>query len=151
MLIRNTLIIVGFLTIFPVSAYAQCTKDTDCKGDRVCEGGSCVNPGGAAQQKPRKARASGKNEVLITVDANLQKGIEAVGGKLIVTNRALIFSSHAFNIQRGETRIPIKKIKKIEKFGLIPNGLRVRMKDGTKYEFRISNIDRVMNYIENNM
>ncbi|MES1184978.1 MAG: hypothetical protein ABUL60_14285 [Myxococcales bacterium] len=23
---------------------AQCSKDTDCKGDRVCEGGACVTP-----------------------------------------------------------------------------------------------------------
>jgi len=25
-------------------AYAQCTKDTDCKGDRVCSAGECVAP-----------------------------------------------------------------------------------------------------------
>ncbi|HZP65754.1 MAG TPA: hypothetical protein VFB32_05545 [Rudaea sp.] len=26
------------------NARADCTKDTDCKGDRVCENGRCVNP-----------------------------------------------------------------------------------------------------------
>lgn len=26
-------------------SWAQCTKDTDCKGDRVCEGGTCIAPG----------------------------------------------------------------------------------------------------------
>lgn len=26
-------------------ALAQCTKDTDCKGDRVCTAGECVDPG----------------------------------------------------------------------------------------------------------
>jgi hypothetical protein len=25
-------------------AHAQCTKDIDCKGDRVCEGGQCTSP-----------------------------------------------------------------------------------------------------------
>lgn len=25
-------------------SHAQCTKDTDCKGDRVCDGGACVAP-----------------------------------------------------------------------------------------------------------
>jgi hypothetical protein len=25
-------------------SHAQCSKDTDCKGDRVCEGGACVAP-----------------------------------------------------------------------------------------------------------
>lgn len=31
-----------------VSAQAQCTRDTDCKGDRICQSGSCVDPGGNA-------------------------------------------------------------------------------------------------------
>jgi len=35
----------------PSSALGQCTKDTDCKGDRICERGTCVNP-------PAKANAS---------------------------------------------------------------------------------------------
>ena len=25
-------------------AHAGCEKDTDCKGDRICEAGACVNP-----------------------------------------------------------------------------------------------------------
>jgi hypothetical protein len=29
-------------------AHAQCTKDTDCKGDRVCEGGKCTSPAAVA-------------------------------------------------------------------------------------------------------
>lgn len=28
----------------PGAALAQCTKDTDCKGERVCEAGVCVSP-----------------------------------------------------------------------------------------------------------
>jgi hypothetical protein len=31
------------LSVAPL-AQAQCTKDTDCKGDRVCEGGACTSP-----------------------------------------------------------------------------------------------------------
>ncbi|MBI5479628.1 MAG: hypothetical protein HY906_12265 [Deltaproteobacteria bacterium] len=30
----------------PASAPAGCAKDTDCKGDRVCENGRCVEPRG---------------------------------------------------------------------------------------------------------
>jgi len=30
--------------LFASGAYAQCSKDTDCKGDRVCDSGSCVTP-----------------------------------------------------------------------------------------------------------
>src|SRR6185436_19383962 len=28
----------------PGVALAQCTRDTDCKGDRVCERGNCITP-----------------------------------------------------------------------------------------------------------
>lgn len=28
------------------SAKSGCTKDTDCKGERICENGKCVDPGG---------------------------------------------------------------------------------------------------------
>lgn len=31
-------------TLLAAQAHAQCAKDTDCKGDRVCEQGQCVNP-----------------------------------------------------------------------------------------------------------
>lgn len=33
-------------------AHAGCEKDTDCKGDRICEAGSCVNPTAAAPAAP---------------------------------------------------------------------------------------------------
>jgi hypothetical protein len=36
----------------PGVAFAQCTKDTDCKGDRVCERGTCVTPGERSQPPP---------------------------------------------------------------------------------------------------
>jgi hypothetical protein len=32
------------LSLFSSVASAQCTKDTDCKGDRVCEEGKCTAP-----------------------------------------------------------------------------------------------------------
>jgi hypothetical protein len=33
-------------------AQAQCTKDTDCKGDRVCEAGKCTSPPNASPPAP---------------------------------------------------------------------------------------------------
>jgi hypothetical protein len=33
-------------------ADAGCSKDTDCKGDRVCEEGKCVPPAGAPKSLP---------------------------------------------------------------------------------------------------
>lgn len=36
-------VVCGFVLI-PRSADAQCTKDTDCKGDRICVNGTCSSP-----------------------------------------------------------------------------------------------------------
>ncbi len=36
----------------PGVALAQCTKDTDCKGDRVCERGKCVTPAERTETPP---------------------------------------------------------------------------------------------------
>ena len=40
-----TILIAALLSLLSCSAaFAQCTKDTDCKGERVCEKGVCVAP-----------------------------------------------------------------------------------------------------------
>ena len=43
--------------------------------------------------------------------ANLLKGIEAVGGKLYLTNQCLIFESHKFNMQSNITEINLSDIR----------------------------------------
>ena len=35
---------LGLLSLGTVSARAACTKDTECKGDRICDAGQCVSP-----------------------------------------------------------------------------------------------------------
>lgn len=40
------------------AAHAQCTKDTDCKGNRVCEGGACVTAPAAAAPVAAPAAAA---------------------------------------------------------------------------------------------
>ncbi len=75
--------------------------------------------------------------------ANMQRGIEAVGGKLYLTNQRLVFESHAFNIQTGATIIPLSSVTGVRKcwtrlLGLIPmvpNGIAVSAKEGKKYRF----------------
>jgi hypothetical protein len=37
------------------SAHAQCTKDTDCKGDRICNDGACMDPTPPAALAPLPA------------------------------------------------------------------------------------------------
>lgn len=47
----------GLLLAWSSVAEAQCSKDTDCKGDRVCEGGKCVSPPPATPVAPAAAAA----------------------------------------------------------------------------------------------
>ncbi len=37
-------IVITLLAFSSTAAFGQCTKDTDCKGDRICQEGSCVAP-----------------------------------------------------------------------------------------------------------
>jgi hypothetical protein len=75
--------------------------------------------------------------------ANLQRGLETVGGKLYLTNRRLIFESHALNIQTGPTIIPLGTItgtrkcwtKFLNLIPLFPNSVAVSTKDGKEYRF----------------
>lgn len=41
----------------PGMALAQCSKDTECKGDRVCERGACVAPGERSSPPPPREYA----------------------------------------------------------------------------------------------
>ena len=45
-MLRSVVRVVGFGVVLSVTslARADCTKDTDCKGDRVCTAGVCVEP-----------------------------------------------------------------------------------------------------------
>ena len=72
--------------------------------------------------------------------ANLQKGIEAVGGRLFLTNQRVVFESHAMNIQAGVTEIPLGEVESIQpcwtKFlnliPIAPNSLAVTTADAEK-------------------
>jgi hypothetical protein len=128
---RRDLVLVTLLvaTFSPALARAQCTKDTDCKGDRICVDGACASP--AASPAPARERAApatrrqegGERRLLIEVDANLQRGLEAVGGSLRVYSTHLAFRPHAVNVQRKDAIIKMRDVARVEKFGLIPNGL----------------------------
>jgi GRAM domain-containing protein/AAA domain-containing protein len=75
--------------------------------------------------------------------ANLQRGIETVGGKLYLTNQRLVFESHALNIQTGTTIIPLSSINRTRKcwtkflniFPVFPNSIAVSTKEGKEYRF----------------
>ncbi|MBY0459734.1 MAG: hypothetical protein K2V38_20640 [Gemmataceae bacterium] len=82
--------------------------------------------------------------------ANLQRGIEAVGGWLYLTTRRLVFEAHAFNVQSGATVIPLEDVQDIYKcwtkfLGLIPvfpNSLAVETTRGKTFKFVLFDRDR---------
>lgn len=73
--------------------------------------------------------------------ANLFRGMEAVGGKLILTNKKIIFKSHKLNIQNGQTHIDYRDIENITEqktAKLIDNGIRIKTKDRKDYDFVVN-------------
>jgi len=75
--------------------------------------------------------------------ANLQRGLETVGGRLHLTDQRLVFESHRFNIQTGVTIIALSEVARLRKtwtkfLGLIPlapNSLSVHTSAGAEYRF----------------
>jgi len=66
--------------------------------------------------------------ILFDGKANLYRGIEGVGGRLVLTREYLLFKPHVINIQKDEETILLKDIKGVRKMnslGIIPNGLKV--------------------------
>ncbi|MGB0638605.1 MAG: hypothetical protein ACPGTU_04700, partial [Myxococcota bacterium] len=49
-------------TLFSAKAYAGCEKDTDCKGDRICEAQVCVNPTASPAPAPPPEAATTSTE-----------------------------------------------------------------------------------------
>lgn len=80
----------------------------------------------------------------------MQRGWEAVGGKLIITKTKIVFTSHSMNVQTGDTVIAISEIKKLKRanrLGFVPTGLDIVMEDGTKYEFTVPDRNKLIKQI----
>ena len=74
--------------------------------------------------------------------ANHWRGIESVGGRLFLTSQRLIFKSNAFNIQTGNTVIPLLEINLLEKdwskllfIPIFPNIIKVYSRNNLKKFF----------------
>jgi hypothetical protein len=65
--------------------------------------------------------------------ANHFRGVEGVGGWLVLTDKRLLFRPHRFNAQKQDLAIPLGEIQKAESYStawVIPNGLRVTTTQG---------------------
>ncbi|CAN5588822.1 hypothetical protein BH20ACT18_BH20ACT18_12170 [soil metagenome] len=73
--------------------------------------------------------------------ANLQRGVETVGGRLFLTTRRLLFESHKLNVQTGTTVIDLRTITGVTKgwtkflnvLPLAPNTIVVTTSDGAEH------------------
>ena len=64
--------------------------------------------------------------ILFVTPANHFKGIEAIGGKLYLTEKRLVFKSHKLNIQNHVLSIILQDIISVDRYktlGLVNNGL----------------------------
>jgi hypothetical protein len=76
--------------------------------------------------------------------ANHFKGVEAVGGKLYLTNKRLFFKSHKFNVQNHKLSISLNEIMFVNQYktlGLVNNGLSVGVRGGMIEKFVVNEIE----------
>jgi len=84
-----------------------------------------------------------ENETIIKEDgANLfQNFFNAIGGKLFLTEKRLIFNSHKLNLPNSYITIQLENISDIlerKTIGIINNGLRIKTKNGLTYDFVVN-------------
>ncbi|OCK42497.1 hypothetical protein BA195_09985 [Tenacibaculum soleae] len=80
-----------------------------------------------------------KNEQIeVHGPGNLFKGVEAIGGKIFLTNKRVIFKSHKINIQKISIDINyfnIKQINRTKTVKFIDNGIKITTKNHKEYNF----------------
>lgn len=95
----------------------------------------------AEKFKKIKSEVTNGKKVIMDGGANHFKGAEGVGGWLYLTSEEIIFKSHAFNVQKHETVIPLDRIvevKTVSTLGFIPNGLQIVINNGIIEKFVVN-------------
>lgn len=95
-----------------------------------------------------------KDYINKSIAANYFRGIEAVGGKITFDETGLTFSSHAFNMQRGSTRIDYSDIQDVQKksnLGFIPNGILIITNNGIQHRFVINNRNNIIEFLHSRL
>ena len=101
--------------------------------------------------KTTKIKIDPEEKMIFQTDANHLKGMEAVGGKLYLTDKRMIFKSHGLNIQNHELIIKLTDIKEINRFkpsGLTDNGLSIQTNEQRKEKFVVEKIEEWLLYLK---
>lgn len=89
-------------------------------------------------------------EVLGKFGVTLRRGLEGVGGRMILTNQRLLFEAHGINLQREPVSIPLDDIRGVKTYnslGLVPNGFTVQCHSGREYRFIAFNRQQIIDLI----
>jgi len=93
-----------------------------------------------------KSMESNSNKPVMEGPANLQRGWETIGGKLVMTESKLIFTPHRMNVQKDAQSIFLSQIASVSEcwtkfLNIIPianNSLRVLTIGGEELRFVLS-------------
>lgn len=92
-----------------------------------------------------------ENELIILEkDANHFKGLEAVGGRIYLTNDRIVFKSHSLNIQNHEVSFLWTEINSTTRYttlGLVNNGLELHLKNNTIEKFVVEDTEAMFQEI----
>ena len=78
--------------------------------------------------------------------ANMQRGLETVGGRLVLTDQRLLFLPHALNVQSQVSEVPLDRVSGVRKawtkflgaIPLAPNSLEIATADERSYSFVVT-------------
>lgn len=100
--------------------------------------------------RPQHSQQNEVERVVAKFAANLWRGSEAVGGRIVMTDQRLLFESHKINTMRAPASIPYRQISNVARtrtLGIVPNGLIILTIDGTEYRFVVDNRNRIIELI----
>ena len=93
---------------------------------------------------------SSSEQIVRDVAASMRRGIETVGGRLLITNKRLLFQAHALNIQKLPAEIPYNNISEIRRFknlGIVNNGASIILNSGMEYKFILNKTGEIIKII----
>jgi hypothetical protein len=142
--LKSGLLFGAFMSVWFIVAAIFIDKETPSTGiligviEGVVSGvifGITIHYFGKRVDKVAQVELEPGETLLFQTRANHFKGIEAVGGKLSLTNKRLVFKSHSLNIQNHVFSVPLEQIRNAERYksiGIVNNGLKITTETGTE-------------------
>ncbi|MEL6815748.1 MAG: toll/interleukin-1 receptor domain-containing protein [Cyanobacteria bacterium J06598_3] len=99
-------------------------------------------------------KPEGEEEAIEKFAANLMRGVEGVGGRLILTPKRVLFDAHALNIQTQPLAISLSDIRSITTtriYFIAPTGIKITCVDGSEHIFVVYNRNKVIAKIQSAM